>query len=164
MNCVLFAEMDNVFSKENNKTLKKILEKWKKILGKSGNFVSPEKWEPCTWAHSSGWTSWCKFIVHHSGKQWWYNMIFGNGAEREDRSVRTLETCTQGRDPVTMGRRPSHYGKPIAWRELETEQQWTAWLLRQNVFFIQADIIFRAHSDCTKYEQKGEHFFLRCLS
>ena len=37
--------MDQVFSKEN-KTLKKILENWKKILEKSGNFVSPEKWEP----------------------------------------------------------------------------------------------------------------------
>ena len=44
MNCVLFAKMDQVFSKEN-KTLKKILENWKKILEKSGNFVSPEKWE-----------------------------------------------------------------------------------------------------------------------
>ena len=46
MNCVLFAKMDQVFSKEN-KTLKKILENWKKILEKSGNFVSLEKWEPC---------------------------------------------------------------------------------------------------------------------
>ena len=27
--------------------IKKILEKWPKILEKSGNFVSPEKWEPC---------------------------------------------------------------------------------------------------------------------
>ena len=45
MNCVLFAKMDQVFSKEN-KTLKKVLENWKKILEKSGNFVSPEKWEP----------------------------------------------------------------------------------------------------------------------
>ena len=40
MKCVLFAKMGEVFSKEN-KTLKKILEK-------SGNFVSPEKWEPCS--------------------------------------------------------------------------------------------------------------------
>ena len=46
MNCVLFAKMDQVFSEEN-KTLKKILETWKIILEKSGNFVSPEKWEPC---------------------------------------------------------------------------------------------------------------------
>ena len=53
MNCVLFAKMDQVFSKEN-KTLKKywkIGEKyWKsqgKVREKSGNFVSPEKWEPC---------------------------------------------------------------------------------------------------------------------
>ena len=48
MNCVLFAKMDQVFSKEN-KTLKKY---WKigrntgKVREKSGNFVSPEKWEP----------------------------------------------------------------------------------------------------------------------
>ena len=42
MNCVLFAKMDQVFSKEN-KTLKKIREIGKKILEKSGNFVSPEK-------------------------------------------------------------------------------------------------------------------------
>ena len=45
MNCVLFPKMDQVFSKEN-KIPKKILENWKKILEKSGNFVSPEKWEP----------------------------------------------------------------------------------------------------------------------
>ena len=38
--CII-AKMDQVFSKEN-KTLKKILEK-------SGNFVSPEKWEPWVW-------------------------------------------------------------------------------------------------------------------
>ena len=49
MNCALFAKMDQVFSKEN-KTLKKY---WKigkntgKVREKSGNFVSPEKWEPC---------------------------------------------------------------------------------------------------------------------
>ena len=50
MNCVLFAKMDQVFSKEN-KTLKNILENWKKNTGKvrekSENFVSPDKWEPC---------------------------------------------------------------------------------------------------------------------
>ena len=46
MNCVLFAKMDQVFSLRN-RTLKKILEKWQKVLEKSGNFVSPEKWEPC---------------------------------------------------------------------------------------------------------------------
>ena len=52
MNCVLFAKMDQVFSKEN-KTLKKywkIGKKYWKSQGKgrekSGNFVSPEKWEP----------------------------------------------------------------------------------------------------------------------
>ena len=42
--------MDQVFSKEN-KRLKEILENWKKNTGKvrekSGNFVSPEKWELC---------------------------------------------------------------------------------------------------------------------
>ena len=46
MNCLLFAKMDQVFSKEN-KTLKKYWKIGKKILEKSGNFVSPEKWEPC---------------------------------------------------------------------------------------------------------------------
>ena len=41
--------MDQVFSKEN-KTLKKYWEIGKntgKVREKSGNFVSPEKWEPC---------------------------------------------------------------------------------------------------------------------
>ena len=46
MNCVLFAKMDQVFNKEN-KTLKKNWKIGKKILEKSGTFVSPEKWEPC---------------------------------------------------------------------------------------------------------------------
>ena len=45
MNCVLFAKMDQVFSLKN-KTLKNT-GKWRKILEKSGNFVSLEKWEPC---------------------------------------------------------------------------------------------------------------------
>ena len=47
MNCELFAKMNQVFSKEN-KTLKKYWKIGKKILEreKSGNFVSPEKWEP----------------------------------------------------------------------------------------------------------------------
>ena len=44
MNFVLFAKMDQVFSKEN-KTLKNT-GKLEKILEKSGNFVSREKWEP----------------------------------------------------------------------------------------------------------------------
>ena len=44
MNCVLFAKMDQVFSLKS-KTLKNT-GKWKKILEKSGNCVSPEKWEP----------------------------------------------------------------------------------------------------------------------
>ena len=43
MNCVLFAKMDQVFSKEN-KTLKNT-GKLEKILEKSGNFVSLEKLE-----------------------------------------------------------------------------------------------------------------------
>ena len=47
MNCVLFAKMDQVFSKEN-KTLKKYWKIGKKIREKSGNFVSLEKWEPCS--------------------------------------------------------------------------------------------------------------------
>ena len=45
MNGVLFAKMDQVFSKEN-KTLKKYWKIGKKILEKSGNFVSLEKWKP----------------------------------------------------------------------------------------------------------------------
>ena len=35
------------FSVKKNNTLKKYWKKWQKILEKSGNFVSPEKWEPC---------------------------------------------------------------------------------------------------------------------
>ena len=42
MNCVLFDKMDPSFQ------FKKILENGKKILEKSGNFVSLEKWEPWT--------------------------------------------------------------------------------------------------------------------
>ena len=37
--------MDQVFS-QKNKTLEKILENGKKILEKSGNVISPQKWEP----------------------------------------------------------------------------------------------------------------------
>ena len=48
MNCVLFAKMDK-FSVKKIKH-KKNTGKWKKNTGKvrekSGNFVSPEKWEP----------------------------------------------------------------------------------------------------------------------
>ena len=39
--------------------IKKILEKWQKILEKSGNFVSPEKWEPCYCFHPGTKTSIC---------------------------------------------------------------------------------------------------------
>ena len=49
MNCVLFAKMDQVFSKEN-KTLKKywkIGEKYWKSQGKVREFCQSEKWEPC---------------------------------------------------------------------------------------------------------------------
>ena len=42
MNCVLFAKMDQVFSKEN-KTLKKILENWKKKYWKSQGILSVRK-------------------------------------------------------------------------------------------------------------------------
>ena len=46
MNYVLFAKMDKDFSLKKQ-SIKKILEKWKKkILEKSGDFVSPEEWEP----------------------------------------------------------------------------------------------------------------------
>ena len=40
MNCILLPNMDQVFSLIKTKHLKKILEK-------SGNFVNPEKREPC---------------------------------------------------------------------------------------------------------------------
>ena len=40
--------MDQVFSFKKTKRLK-ITGIWGKILEKSGNFVSPEKWEPCGW-------------------------------------------------------------------------------------------------------------------
>ena len=46
MNCVLFAEMDQDFSFKKPKHLK-VLENGEKVLEISGNFVSPEKWEPC---------------------------------------------------------------------------------------------------------------------
>ena len=39
--------MDQVFSLEKQ-NIKKVLGKWKKkTLEKSGNFVSPENWQPC---------------------------------------------------------------------------------------------------------------------
>ena len=42
MNCVLFAKVDQVFSKENKK-LKKILENWGKKHGKSQGILSVRK-------------------------------------------------------------------------------------------------------------------------
>ena len=36
MNCVLFAKIDQIFGLKKNKNFKRILEKWKKILEKSG--------------------------------------------------------------------------------------------------------------------------------
>ena len=42
MNHVLFAKMDQVFSLKN---ILKIMENGKKILEKSGHFVSPAKWD-----------------------------------------------------------------------------------------------------------------------
>ena len=44
--CVLFARFDPSYQFKKQNT-EKILEKWEKILEKSGNFVSLEKWEPC---------------------------------------------------------------------------------------------------------------------
>ena len=41
---VLFVKMDKVFSYKNKK-FKKYWKNGKKIMEKSGNFVSPEKWE-----------------------------------------------------------------------------------------------------------------------
>ena len=45
MNYVLFAKMDQV-SVKKKQNIKKILDKWQKVLEKSGNFVSPKKWKP----------------------------------------------------------------------------------------------------------------------
>ena len=44
MNCVKWIK----FSVKKTKHTGNILEKWPEILEKSGNFVSPEKWEPCS--------------------------------------------------------------------------------------------------------------------
>ena len=47
MNYVLFAKMDKDFIlKKTTKHLKNTGKVDKKILEKSGNFVSPEEWEP----------------------------------------------------------------------------------------------------------------------
>ena len=48
MNCVLFAQTDQIFSKKKiiNKIYKKCKKKHGKSQGNSGDFVSPEKWEP----------------------------------------------------------------------------------------------------------------------
>ena len=45
MKCVLLAKMDQGFSLK--KTNKKNWKNGEKILEKSGNFVSSEKWAPC---------------------------------------------------------------------------------------------------------------------
>ena len=45
MHHVSFAKMDQVFSLKNQ-NFKNILEDGKKTLENSGNFISPEKWEP----------------------------------------------------------------------------------------------------------------------
>ena len=46
MTFLLFAKIDQVFSLEK-KNFKKGTGKMGKKLEKSGNFVNPEKWEPC---------------------------------------------------------------------------------------------------------------------
>ena len=46
MNYVLFSEIDNVFTWKKKQDIKKLLENGKKLLGKSGIFVSLGKWEP----------------------------------------------------------------------------------------------------------------------
>ena len=76
MNCVLFAKMDQIFSLKN-KTLKKILEKWKKMLEKSGNFVSPEKWEPCQPAV----LEWQSTKSNHWGDSLMAHLIIGGSLE-----------------------------------------------------------------------------------
>ena len=47
MNCILFDKIDIKFSVKRTNFFKKT-GKRKKILEKSGNFASSEKWEPCT--------------------------------------------------------------------------------------------------------------------
>ena len=49
--------------RKKKQNIEKILEKWQKILEKSGNFVSPEKWEPwmnryCRWFM-------CRILLHY---------------------------------------------------------------------------------------------------
>ena len=47
MNCVLLAKIDQVLvKKQNTKKYWKIGKNTGKVREKSGNFVSPEKWEP----------------------------------------------------------------------------------------------------------------------
>ena len=43
MNCVLYAKMDKVLSLKNTG---KMAKNTGKVREKSGNFVTPEKWEP----------------------------------------------------------------------------------------------------------------------
>ena len=44
--CTMYHLLKWIKFSVKNRTLKNILAKWKKTLEKSGNFVSPEKWEP----------------------------------------------------------------------------------------------------------------------
>ena len=50
MNCVLFAKNGSSFQLKKNRAIKntgKMAKNTGKVREKSGNFVSPEKWEPC---------------------------------------------------------------------------------------------------------------------
>ena len=56
MNCVAFAKMDQIFSQKKQNIKKntgKMAKNTGKVREKSGNFVSPEKWEP--WYHGRKW-------------------------------------------------------------------------------------------------------------
>ena len=67
MNCVLFAKMDQVFSL-GNRTLKntgKMAKSTGKVREKSGNFVSPEKWEPCNKGNS-----FCDWLFSLNSRLW----------------------------------------------------------------------------------------------
>ena len=66
MNCVLFAKIDKVFSWK--------IQNIEKILEMSGNFVSPEKWEPwfsavtricyCLWSRLTVNTAWVARLIY----------------------------------------------------------------------------------------------------
>ena len=61
MNCVSFVKTGQVFNLKKKQSIEKILEKWKKLLEKSGNFANPENWEP--WLKCQKWSDW-RFLLN----------------------------------------------------------------------------------------------------